>query len=1019
MRKFGEWGFTSFVGGLVKLAMAMAVLFAVTAVAFAQSSGTIQGTVTDPSGAAVPHAAVVVRNQQTGVEFRTQTDSAGNYLVPGLLPGVYEITVTASGFRKFIARGVNLNVASTVLENAHLLVGQASQEVVVSGGAPLVNTTSPAMSQVINQKTVQQIPLNGRHFVDLGLLSPGTVTPPQNSFLSFPLQGLGSFAINTAGQREDTTNWMVNGINLNDGVQNQITFQPSIDTISEFKIDNSNFPAQYGRNSGSIVNIATRSGTNQFHGEMFEFLRNSYFDARNFFNTKPHPQTPLIKNDFGADGGGPIKKNKAFFFLSYEGLRQRDAIPLVTPVPASGTTSSSAAVNNLLKLLPGANGTLAGQPAFFGSTSVQVNLDQGTGDFTYMIDPDDHFHGYYAIEQDHRFEPTAAANVPHFGDTRDARRQLLTLSEAHVISPNMTNEVRLGFNRIHITFLPNSSSISASSLGINLPAGVTAPGFPLILVSGGPLFGNPPGEPQGRGDTTVELNDTLSWLKGNHNIAIGGEIRRFYNNNIAENMGEFVYTSMANFINDRSALFTTLVGNGNNKILEPAWGVFIQDNYRVMPNLTLDLGLRYDWNSTPSEANNRLSVFDPTSDSLIQIGTPGYGQPFQTNNKNFQPRVGFAWDPWGDGKTSVRGGYAILTQQPVTNIVSGLTGNPPFATPLAASSPTSAITLENPPANPRTVSPSTVDPNYHDAYAQDWNLSVERELTSTMAIEVAYVGIKGTHLQQEVNLNQPLVVNGVYQAALPYSNFSEIAQFNSNGNSNYNAMWVTLNKRTSHGLEFTASYTLSRSNDYSSLDVPNNLPQNSYNLRGEYGPSDFNATNRFVLSGFYQLPFRGNRLVSGWEFGLITQAQSGNPLTVFYTAAGGLFPGATLRPNVTGPVDVTGNPNGWIGNPKVFASPCSTSSGSLVCSPGNSGRNTIIGPDFVNTDFSIIKNTELVKKMNLQFRAEAFDIFNHPNFGDPNLNVGSPTFGVITSTRFSPGDFGSSRQIQLALLLQF
>ncbi|MHB8641239.1 MAG: outer membrane beta-barrel protein, partial [Candidatus Acidiferrales bacterium] len=307
----------------------------------------------------------------------------------------------------------------------------------------------------------------------------------------------------------------------------------------------------------------------------------------------------------------------------------------------------------------------------------------------------------------------------------------------------------------------------------------------------------------------------------------------------------------------------------------------------------------------------------------------------------------------------------------------------------------------------------------HDSYAQDWNLSIQREITSTLGIQVAYIGIKGTHLQQEVNLNQPAVVNGFYQSAGPFPNFSAIRNFNSAGTSHYNALWVTVNKHVSHGLELLGSYTFSRSLDYSSLDTPNNLPQDSNNLQNEYGPSDFNATHRFVLSGFYQLPFKGNRVISGWELGLITQAQSGNPLTVFSLAASGLFPFEAVRPNVTGPVQVTGNINGWIANPSVFTSPCTTTSGVTTCSPGNLGRNTVIGPKFVNTDFSVIKNTKISDRFNLQFRAEAFDVFNHPNFGDPNLNAGSKFFGIINSTRFGPADFGSARQIQLALKLQF
>ncbi|MFZ0213683.1 MAG: carboxypeptidase regulatory-like domain-containing protein [Candidatus Acidiferrales bacterium] len=1018
-----------FLAFALRSAATVALLFALSSVALAQSTATLQGVVTDTSNAAVPNATVLIHNQDTGIDVTTKTDQSGDYVMPGLLPGLYQVTISASGFQSYVVKDLKLDVATTVTENAQLKVGQITEQVVVTGGTPLVSTNSVSVSQVITQKTVQEIPLNGRHFLDLAPLTPGTMTAPQNGFLVAPLQGLGALSIDTAGQRETTLNLLVNGINLNDEVQNQATFQPSIDTVSEFKIDNSTFPAQYGRNSGAIVNISTRSGTNDYHGEAFDFLRNNYFDARNFFNPVGTTQSPLNRNDFGGDFGGPIKKNKAFFFLSYEGLRQLHALPLEVSVPAPGTTSADTTVNNLLALLAKeapANGTLGGQPAFFGSTNAPVNQDIGTGDLDVNLTNNDQLHGYYAIEKDHRFEPTSGTNVPGFGDTRDGSRQLLTLSESHILSPDLTNQVRLGFNRLYITFLPNDSNLTPSGLGIGLPAGVPNVGLPSIVIQGLPSgvleFGNPGGEPQGRGDTTVAFNDTISWLKGRHSFDFGVDVSRFYNNNIGENVGSFTFSSLANFLNDGAAAFSTLEGNSDDKILMPAWGAFVQDSFKWRPNVTFSLGLRYDWNGTPSEANSRFATFDPTTDSL----TPGVSQPYPTNNKLFQPRVGVAWDPWGDGKTSVRAGYAILAQQPTTNIVSGLSGNPPYAVPLASSSATSSITFEAPPTNPKTVSPFTVDPNYHDAYVQDWNLTIQRELTDTLGLQVAYVGSKGTHLQQELNLNQPAVVGGAFSAAsaAPFPNFSEIPEITSDGTSHYNALWVTLHKQVTHGLQFLTSYTYSKSLDDASLDFPNVLPQDSNNLRNEYGPSDFDARNRFVLSGFYNLPFKGNRAISGWELAVITTAQSGNPLTAYMSGVSGLFPGAVVRPNVTGPINVTGNPSDWIANPTVFTNPCSTSSGTLVCSPGNEGRNSIIGPDFVDTDFSLIKDTKITERVSSEFRAEAFDIFNHPNFGDPSFVFNASTgtqlsSSVITSTRFPTGDFGSSRQLQFALKLIF
>jgi outer membrane receptor protein involved in Fe transport len=987
--------------------------------AWGQATATLLGVVTDATGAPVPKATVLLHEENTGVDRTTKTDASGSYVVPGLLPGLFQVTVSASGFQAYVIKDLRLDVASTVTQNVQLKIGQVTEQVVVNGGPPMVDTSTTAVGDVVTPDVVQEIPLNGRHFLDLAIITPGTMTPNANGFLVAPLQGLGSLSVDTAGQRETTLNLLVNGVNLNDEVQNQVTFQPSIDTVSEFKIDNSTFPAEYGRNSGAIVSIATKSGTNQYHGEAFDFLRNNFFDARNYFNPTTQPQSPLNRNDFGGDVGGPIQKNKMFFFLSYEGLRQLHALTLDTPVPAMGTTSTNTTVNNLLALLPPQNGTINTStgpiPAFLGSTNAPVNEDIGTADFSANLTSKDEFHGYYAIEKDHRFEPTSAADLPNFGDTRNGSRQLLTLAETHNFNPELTNQVRLGFNRLFITFEPNDSNLSSATIGIGLPPGVPDVGIPLIVIQNpGFELGNPTGEPQGRGDTNVVFNDTATWLKGRHSVSFGVDVSRFYNNNLGENVGEFVFSSLTNFLNDAPSSFSTLEGNSDDKVLQPASGVFVEDSFKWRPNITFNFGLRYDWNSTPSEANDKFSVFDPTTDALVTNG-----QPFRTNNKNVQPRVGVAWDPWGDGRTSVRASYAILTQQPTTNLVSGLSGNPPFATPIADSTAVNgAFTLEAPPASLKSVAPFTVDPNYHDLYTQDWNLTVQRALTDTMSLQVAYVGSKSTHLQQVLNLNQPLVVGGVFEPAAdaPFPNFTEIEYVTGNGNSNYNGLWVTFTKRVTHGFEFEASYTYSKSLDYSSLDVPNFLPQDSNNLRAEYGPSDFDARNRLVFSGYYTLPFKGNRLVEGWQFAVVSQAQSGNPLTAYLGGVSGLFAGATVRPNVTGPIGITGNPAQWFTDKTVFALQCT---GTPPCSPGNEGRNMFVGPDFVDTDISLIKATKITERIGSEFRAEAFDIFNHPSFGDPNLTVGSSSFGVITSTRFPTGDFGSSRQLQFALKLTF
>src|SRR5262245_43837870 len=376
----------------------LAILLFITISALAQSTATLQGTVTDQSGAILSNARVIVRNQATGLERTVQTDSSGNYQVAALPVGTYRVEVQAQGFTPLVATDLTLEVSRIVVQNFQLKVGGVTQEVSVTANSQTVETATMTVGQVINQKTVQEIPLNGRHFVDLGLLIPGSVTPPQNGFLTAPLRGQGSFAFNTAGAREDTVNFMINGINLNDMVQNQITFQPSINTVQEFKVDNSTYSAEYGRNSGAIVNIATRSGSNAFHGEVFQFFRNDALDARNFFDGLNNP--PFKRNQFGAALGGPIMKERAFFFFSYEGLRQRQVLTLNGGVLSDAERAGvSDPVSRRLvdQFIPRANSfDNNGRARFVGSGTAPVDLDQWTGDVSYNLSEKDRLHGYYA-----------------------------------------------------------------------------------------------------------------------------------------------------------------------------------------------------------------------------------------------------------------------------------------------------------------------------------------------------------------------------------------------------------------------------------------------------------------------------------------------------------------------------------------------------------------------------------------------------------------------------------------------
>jgi outer membrane receptor protein involved in Fe transport len=1014
--------------------MLVAALFA-TSSALGQSTATIQGTVTDSKGAVLPNATVVVKNRNTSTERTTQTDSDGNYQVAALPVGLYSIEVRVQGFKTQVADQVTLEVAKTVVQNFQMDVGAISEQVLVSSDVPVIETATTSVGTVINQRTVQEIPLNGRHFVDLGLLIPGSVTPPQNGFLTAPLRGQGSFAFNTAGNREDTVNFMINGVNLNDMVQNQITFQPSINTVQEFKVDNSTFSAEYGRNSGAIVNIATRSGANDYHGEFFEFLRNDVLDARNFFDAR---KPPFKRNQFGFNLGGPVHsphfgqggpilsyngKNRTFFFFSYEGLRQRQGLTLTSNVltDAQRASVTDAAVLKLLPLIPRAtsvdtvivNGVLTQIGRFAGSGTAPVDIDQGTIDLSHNINANDRIHGYYALQRDRRGEPNLQGNtLPGFGDTRQSRRQIFTLNETHIFGPNLTNEARLGFNRVNITFTPN---FQVRPLDFNINTGVDLPlGLPQISITGFNFnIGGPAAFPQGRADTTVVVSDTLTHLRGNHSFKFGGEARRFYNNNFNLDTGAFTFPSVGSFINGVGNQFTITRGDRSSAIIQNAFGLYVQDNYKVRPNVTLELGLRYDWNMTPSERYDRFVVFDPATRTLVRVDS-GIDDVYHQNNRNFQPRLGIAWDPFKDGKTSVRAAYAVLTDQPVTNVVTPLTSNPPLADPRIV---TGAVSLQNPGGGAAGLGPNTVDPNFDNSYIQSWNLNIQREVGKDLAVTVGYFGSKGTHLRISRNINQP--ING---GARPFPTLSpsdpfrpsatlnNIVQIEGSGNSSYNALWLTANKRFGRGFQFNASYTFSKSIDYNSLNSQGVVVQDSYNVRNSRGLSDFDARHRFVFSGLYELPFHGNRFVEGWQLSSIVQSQSGNPVNIVINNANFTGINNTVRPDVIGPVEILGTPNRWF-DISPFVVP--------VGRFGNLGRNVVIGPGFNNTDFSVIKRTKLTENQLIEFRWEVFDLFNHANFGQPGRVVGTANFGQITNTRFATGDSGSSRQMQFALKYKF
>lgn len=993
------------------IALSVCLLIAAALPTCAQSTASIDGQVIDQHGAVVPGVRITAKCPAIGVERAATSDHSGRYQFAALPVGDYSIGASADGFKTQVLEVLRIEVGRRITQDFQLEIGDVSEQVTVSSTRDAIERSTISVGHVVDRRMVQDLPLNGRYFLDLGLLVPGSVTSPQGAFSSAPIRGLGSFSITTAGNREETTNYVINGITLNNLTNSSITFQPSIGTVQEFKVDNSTFSAEHGQSSGAVVNIATRSGSNEFHGELYEFFRNDALDARNFFTlTSPEPP-PFKRNQFGGQLGGPIVKDKLFFFFSYEGLRQRQKVDLnsLALSDAQRNSASDPVTVKLLPLIPRANFVDSlGTSRFVGSANASVNTDQYGIDLSYNLGKNDRLHAYYSAYRTSLTEPNRNGNtIPGFGNTTLQLRQVFTFNETHIFGPMLVNELRFGFNRFSSATTPNAQ-LNPTEFGIN--HGITEPiGLPQISVAGGLNFGGPSINPSGRADTTFIVADSFSYQRGKHSLKGGGEYRQFLNNNFRQGTGSFNFPTVAAFLAGTANSFSVTLGSQSSSIAQGALGFFVQDNYRLRSNLMLELGLRYEWNMTPTERYDRFIVFDPSTASLIRVGTH-IDKVYQQNNKNVQPRVGFAWDPFGDGKTSVRAAYALQTDQPMTSIVIGTTTNPPLAIPLTFSG---TIRLDNAInlARPAGLAPQSITGDFTNAYMQSWNFNVQREVFRNLALSVGYIGSKGTHLISRRNLNQP--INGVRpfptlsqsSPILPGTNLGNITQVESGGNSSYNALWVKGSQRLARGLQFQAFYTWSKSLDYNSFSTGGIVGQNSYNLRGDRGLSDFDARHRFVFSGIYDLSFGGNRLLDGWQFATIVQFQSGNPVNIVTSNSTVNGIGNTLRPDVTGPIATIGRVERWF-DTSVFTA---------VPRFGNLGRNVVIGPGFSNTDFAIIKNTRVGETLRVQFRAEFFDLFNHANFGAPGTVVGTPAFGQITSTRFPTGESGSSRQIQFAV----
>jgi hypothetical protein len=987
------------------------LLAAIFAASLAAQNAAITGSVRDAADAVIPEVAVALINVDTQITLRTTTDATGNYEFPGLRPGTYSVKAERQGFKAFVQANVALEVDQRARLDIKLELGSTTETITVAESTLAVQTDTSSLGEVMDTKKIVDAPLNGRFFLDLALLTPGTVVPSTNNrtFLASP-SGIGATGINASGAREDSTNYLFDGINLSDAVQNQITFQPNIDMIREFKVQTNSFSAEYGRNAGIIINVVSKSGTNRLHGTAYEFVRNEKFDAKNYFDAGNQPIPPFKRNIFGYAVGGPVFRNRTFFFHSYEGRRGRESVSLRTPVP---TVQQRAAVTHpvvrrLIELIPEPNSG----SFFVGSAPKKRTLNQFSGRIDHLINERNFVAGTYILNKDSRTEPTLQGNnLPGFGDTRPARRQLLSLSYTTSISSRITNELRAGLNRVRIDFLGDASQ---NPRDFGMETGVSI--FPNILVTGGPIFGGILGFPQGRGDTTFQYTDVLTWTRGPHSLKFGGEARRFRNNNFNESVGGRIsFPSLVEFLVGRPSMTTQQRAPISPAIRNVALNFFVQDDYKIKPRLTLNVGLRYEYNGVPNEIHDRLSLFDFSSGTLMPAeGREVYAKEYN----NVGPRVGFSYDPFGAGRTVLRGGFGIYYDQPVTNLVFALGNNPPFSTTVtftdSAQNPLNinlAAPYSLPGGTPSVFDVNALDPTFRSGYVEQYNFNIQHEQWNTV-FQAAYVGSSGRKLRLLREYNQGI------RGTRPNPRFGQINLNESSSRSNYNALWLSANRRFSRGMTFTTAYTFSKSIDLNSVGSANPQVQNAYDLNAEKALSDFDARHRLVFSGVFLMPFSARnawgRVVEGWSLAPILNLQSGNPFSPIVTQLRSGSLRAFDRPDVVAGQSLAidnPKPERWFNIAAFALNP--------IGQFGNAGRNILTAPGFADIDLALLKDTRIGEGVSVQFRAEAFNLFNHPNFAQPQNAANVGTFGQITVTRTVRGDLGSSRQIQLGLKFVF
>jgi hypothetical protein len=1062
-----------------RLALAALLAAASASLIHAQStSAQVEGTVHDSSGAVIPNASVSIKNTATGIERTTTSNASGVFNLPDLQPSVYELTISAPGFASQRREAIELTVGAQQVVNVTLSASAVSSSVEVTAAPPAIELASASLAGVEDSRATRELPLNGRDWTQLATLQPGVSSIRTQNTLNGSSSNRGSRGfgseVSIGGGRPTQNNYFLDGISENDytnGVPGSVSgLALGVDAIQEFSVLTNNYNASYGGTSGGVVNAITRSGTNSFHGDAYEFLRNDALDARNFFDgAKP----PFRRNQFGVAAGGPIHHDKTFFFFNYEGLRQALTGTSIATVPSAaaragnlstGKVTVSPAIVPYLALWPLPNGPLLGTGdtgQYIFTAKSPANENAGSARVDHTISTKDSLAGAYSIDDGSTQVPDGL-NSLFVGST--LRRNTASVSETHVFGPDVVNVFRAGMNRVTAHALntsPGNNPVAADpALGI-LPGRdapyLTVPGVTSYTGGSNGLAAT------NFWFTNFQFYDDLSIQRGKHAIKVGADLIRYrYNLQVASTPnGEYDFNSLSDFIaNQKVTAFyadvfylggqARLSGTGfpERGLRQNAFGGYIQDDYRLLPNLTVNIGLRYESSTVPTEVNGLLSNLRDIYSTNLNIGQSLFQNP---THLNFEPRVGVAWDPFKDGKTSVRAGFGVFDVLPLVYEVAMLQGyGGPFS---------SLVTLINPPtgsfpnggyntivslngANLPVREPS-IEYNPPRNYVMQWNGSVQRAVLPNTTLLLAYAGSRGVHMFSifnDADIVPPTLTPQGYLWPSPVGSgtrlnpkVGSIRQLTWGDSSVYDSFQTRLQKRFSRGFQVQGSFTWQKSIDgFSSSLFPTQF-QNStttlfINRHLNRGPSDFNVGRVAVIDGLWDLPGLtdapavAKAIVNGWEVGGIFAANDGLPFTPLISgdAVGENSSGSYAVPNrVSGPACTSlinpGNPTHYI-NLACYSFP---SPATLL---GNTGRNSIIGPGLAELDFSLKRSFPIhaiSESARLQFRAEAFNLANRANFEPPLPNnklynaKGTPlaTAGVITSTSTT------SRQLQLALRL--